>query len=372
MAKAPRREVVDLDVRLVDEDPNQPRRRFGDLAELAASIKSKGVLQPILVRREGKRFMVVAGARRLRGAKLAGLEEIPGIVEDLTPEQALEIQLVENAQREDIHPMEEAEAYERLHAPKPEGFGYAVQEIAERVGKSASSVYASLKLCDLVPEARKAFVRGDLDASKAVLLARVKTEKGETMQIRALERITQRDKRGDLPSVREVAEILQRMFPREKRAEKESQRKTRAAADAEEQEIRRRAARAAIGLAVQSVERKTEFEASELRTMALALLPHSGEAVATRRGLPDAEHLEAQVKKLGAVQLRGLVFELAITPWLGDSAEEHSPALKALTKGFGIQIRALEEAARAGMEMAAREEEAEALFTKANRRDATH
>lgn len=144
------------------------------LQELAHSIKSVGLAQPILVRPfrdehvRGEVFELVFGERRLLAAKLAGLEEIPATVRELTDEQALELQLIENLKREDLHELAEAEGYEQLAKR-----GHSADEIAAKVGKSRATVYARMKLLSLIPEARKAYYAGKLSASTALYIARI-------------------------------------------------------------------------------------------------------------------------------------------------------------------------------------------------------
>lgn len=144
------------------------------MAELAESIRSKGVIQPIIARPLDVGFEVVAGERRFRAAKDAGLTEIPAIVRTLTDVEVLELQVIENGQREDPHPLEEAEGYEALlKCQHANGDRYTADEIAAKVGKSRSYVFGRLKLCALCPEGRKAFYASELDASRALLIARI-------------------------------------------------------------------------------------------------------------------------------------------------------------------------------------------------------
>ena len=156
---------------LVEESKTNPRKTFEPkaLADLTASVKEKGVIVPILVRPLGATFEVVAGARRFRAAKMAGLDEIPAIIRQLNDDQALEAQVIENLQRADVHPLEEAEGYQALIAKRR----YDTEMIAAKVGKSASYVYQRLKLLDLVPPAKKAFLEGGITAGHAVLIARL-------------------------------------------------------------------------------------------------------------------------------------------------------------------------------------------------------
>lgn len=158
--------------------PAQKERRAhfdkGELTELAESIKAAGILQPILLRPfrdehvKGNAFECVAGERRVLAARQAGLEDIPASVRELTDEQVVELQLIENLQRADLHELAEAEGYEHLVKR-----GHSAEDIAVRVGKSKAYVYARMKLLALGPAARDAFYRGELSASTALLLARI-------------------------------------------------------------------------------------------------------------------------------------------------------------------------------------------------------
>jgi len=157
------------------EHPDNPRSHFdpAQLAELADSIKAKGILNPLLVRPNGKKgFQVLAGARRLRAARGAGLAEVPVIVRELDDEAALEVLIVDNLQRADVHPFDEARGYQTL-LTRP---GYDVARIAERVGRSVAYIYDRVKLLNLTKEAQDLFLAGKFTAGHAVLLARLKPE----------------------------------------------------------------------------------------------------------------------------------------------------------------------------------------------------
>lgn len=160
----------------IRRSPTNPRKTFGDdLHDLAASIAEKGVIVPILVRptpatAEAKEpYELVAGERRWRAARMAKTSAIPAIVRELSDQEVLEIQLVENLQRVDVHPLEEADGYEELL----EHYGYDVEGIAAKTGKSASYIYARLKLGALAAGPRVEFLHGRLSASVALLIARV-------------------------------------------------------------------------------------------------------------------------------------------------------------------------------------------------------
>jgi ParB/RepB/Spo0J family partition protein len=160
-----------------------PRKRFDPvgLAELTESVRKLGVLQPILVRtfrfpedvtKDGAvdQYEIICGERRFRAATEAGLKEIPARIVDMDDKTALEVQIVENLQRSDLHPLEEAEGYELLMKQ----YGYeGADQIADEIGKSASYVYGRMKLCALVEPLRKKFYEGKIEASTALLLARI-------------------------------------------------------------------------------------------------------------------------------------------------------------------------------------------------------
>ena len=139
--------AMDLPIDSIAPNPNQPRKAFDDakLHDLSASLGQTGVLQPVVVRRLGQGYQLIVGERRWRAAKLAGLTKIPAIVREATDSQSLEMALVENLLREDLNPMEEAEAYQRLIAE----YGWTQEELAQRVGRDRSSVANCLRLLKL-------------------------------------------------------------------------------------------------------------------------------------------------------------------------------------------------------------------------------
>lgn len=160
------------DLRFSETTSQAERRRHfdkGALGELADSLKSLGMVQPVVARRVNGHYEVVAGERRVLAARHAKLDEIPVTVRELTDEQVLEVQLVENLQREDLHELAEAEGYEQLMKLHH----YTVEQLVDKIGKSKAYVYARLKLTALCPEARRAFYDGKLNASTALLIARI-------------------------------------------------------------------------------------------------------------------------------------------------------------------------------------------------------
>lgn len=193
-------EMLLVPVEEVFPNPEQPRRAFDatKLAELAASIEEKGVLQPILVQRVPGGYELVAGERRLRASKLAGLKKVPVLLKKLDQGDKLELALVENIQREDLNPIEEAQAYRELQ----DHHGYTQEEIAKRVGKDRATVANSLRLLTLPEFVKEKLVAGKVSAGHARALLGL--EDGKNMRT-LLNRILNRGL-----SVRAVEEAVKR------------------------------------------------------------------------------------------------------------------------------------------------------------------
>lgn len=153
-------ELKQLNIDDVIRDEDQPRQTFSDEAinALAASIKEHGVLQPIVVTREDGKYKIVAGERRWRASKQAGLKKIPAIIRTLDSQNRLELSIIENAQREDLNPLELATAYAKLQSQ----FNLSTEDIAAKVGKSESSVIGTMRLLNLPDEAKKIMVEEKL------------------------------------------------------------------------------------------------------------------------------------------------------------------------------------------------------------------
>ena len=150
---------------LLRPNPSQPRKQFeqGALEELAESIRQNGVIQPLIVRKENGGFEIVAGERRWRAAKIAKLEKLPVVIRTATDQDVAELTLIENIQREDLNPIEEAEAYEKLS----ERFGLTHDEIARKTGKNRSVITNQLRLLKLSDKVKEALVSGAITAGHA-------------------------------------------------------------------------------------------------------------------------------------------------------------------------------------------------------------
>ncbi|ANM28865.1 hypothetical protein ABI59_03485 [Acidobacteria bacterium Mor1] len=165
-----------IDIESIVPNPQQPRQHFGDLSEMVSSIKEKGILEPILVRSHEGRFQIIAGERRYQSAKLAGLHQVPCIEVDVDNRGMLEISLIENLQRKDLTPFEEAAAIQRLS----DQFRYTHEEIAKKLGKSRTVITEALSLNRLPTEIQERCRQADI-TSKSMLLQIVRQPTVERM-----------------------------------------------------------------------------------------------------------------------------------------------------------------------------------------------
>lgn len=225
----PGRTLLMLPVEAVERNPEQPRKRFEDakLEELAASVRQHGIVEPILVRKDGSRYRILAGERRWRAAQRAGLKEIPAVLREASDREAFELALVENLQRADLNAIEEAEAYDVLQADH----GLTQEAIATRVGKERSTVANALRLLKLPEDVRESVRGGELDMGHARALLGLDDVEAirrtaqravrEGLSVRATEALVRSlskkpskkgvtDPPGDSPAIRDLAQRLQR------------------------------------------------------------------------------------------------------------------------------------------------------------------
>ena len=173
--------IQEIPLRDIAPNPRQPRKDFdiNALNDLAGSLKKSGVIQPVVVRKLGSGYQLIVGERRWRAAKLAGLERIPAVVRDVSDVESLELALVENLLREDLNPIEEAEAYQRLLAE----FGWTQEDLAERVSKDRSTISNCLRLLKLPDLIRADLRAGRLTMGHARALLSL-TSEGEQLRLR--------------------------------------------------------------------------------------------------------------------------------------------------------------------------------------------
>jgi ParB family chromosome partitioning protein len=179
----------------------QPRKQFDQekLEELAQSIREKGVLQPLLVKKTDKGYVIIAGERRWRASQLAGKKEVPVIVKELSDHEILEIALIENIQRQDLNPIEESESYQRLIID----LGLTQDEVAKRVGKDRSTIANSLRLLKLSKEVRDKIATNELSVGHARCLISIEDK---SLQNQIMEEILQKSY-----SVRQVEQIVKKL-----------------------------------------------------------------------------------------------------------------------------------------------------------------
>jgi ParB family transcriptional regulator, chromosome partitioning protein len=165
---------TEVDIDRISPSPFQPRRAFDEikLEELATSIRNQGIIQPLVVRPKGARFELIAGERRWRAAMKAGLSRVPVVVREASDHDALQLALIENLQREDLNPIEEATGYRRLQ----EEFTWSQEEVAEKVGKSRPAVTNALRLLSLPSEVQQEVASGNLPAGQARALLGLQSE----------------------------------------------------------------------------------------------------------------------------------------------------------------------------------------------------
>jgi ParB family chromosome partitioning protein len=202
--------IAEIELDKIVPNEYQPRKIFDDakLRELAASIKEQGVIQPVLVHRAGSGYQLIAGERRWRASRLAGLKTIPALVKEATKREFLEMALIENIQREDLNPLEAAEAYKRLQ----DEFKLTQEDLARRVGKERSTVTNFLRILNLPKEVKQGLATGALSMGHAKAL--LSLERGRD-QIQAAARIIKKGL-----SVREAETLAGRLKnpPQEKKA----------------------------------------------------------------------------------------------------------------------------------------------------------
>lgn len=169
--------ALEIDIDLISPNPKQPRRAFSDeaLQSLAESIRQYGLIQPVVVQKKGGAYELIAGERRLRAAKLCGLTKIPAVVRDCAPQASAELALIENLQREDLDPVEEASAYRALI----QEFGLTQEQAAEKVGRSRAHVANMMRLLQLPEEIQQYLIDGVLSIGQARPLLQLKARQAQ-------------------------------------------------------------------------------------------------------------------------------------------------------------------------------------------------
>lgn len=329
------------------ENPDNPRKLFGDIPKFAQTLKRQGIIQPVICRATPKGPMIVAGHRRVRASKLAGLKEIPVIVREMTQQEALEKMVVENREREDVNPLELADGFAKLQ----NDFGQTVEQIAESTGVVRATVFNTLNLLKLAEPIQKAILAGKLPASGGYHLYKVK---GERLQLRAFEDALALGKDGEAPSARAIERLVKARYAQDaKQGLSKRQRERRELG--EEVALRKRALEMMLRRVGELIERKHHFDETDLRTMAAAGADVGGDharEVFQRHGA-RADRLS----KVGPAQLRRLLADLHYSQWATLEDGDFSPAAKALAKAYDLSLSEMVKTAEATTK-------AEGLFEK--------
>ena len=196
-----------LPVSAIQPNPHQPRTTVMDeekLAELAASISKHGLIQPLIVTEQKGQFYLIAGERRWRAAQIAGLEEVPVVVKEATPQDMLELAIIENVQRADLNALEEAYAYQQL----VEDFGMTQEEVAESVGKARSTVANLLRLLTLPQNIQQAVIDGEISGAHARALLPLPTPEMQTNAMKQVKELSL--------SVRQTERLVKNLMATEK------------------------------------------------------------------------------------------------------------------------------------------------------------
>lgn len=203
--------VQEIDIKKIVANDKQPRRDFDELKldELAESMKQHGVLQPVILRKKGNAFELVAGERRWRAAAKAGLEKIPAIIKELSDAEVMEIAIIENLQREDLNPIEEAMAYKTLM----DDFGLTQEELSKRVGRSRSQIANTVRLLNLDKEIQELVIQNKLTAGHARALLSIQ-------DVRARIGLARKISQEDL-SVRETEQLAKKLSEERKKAQRQ-------------------------------------------------------------------------------------------------------------------------------------------------------
>ena len=194
--------IIEIRINEIEPNAGQPRKYFDDekLVQLSESIKQHGIIQPIIVKKDNNRYIIIAGERRWRAAKIAGLAKVPVLIKEFTNKQVMEVALIENLQREDLNPIEEADAF--LHLMNE--YDMTQEQIAETIGRSRPAIANSLRLLGLSEDVKKYIVSGDLTSGHARTLVII--QDNET-QLKAAEYII-----ANKLSVRETENYIKKLF----------------------------------------------------------------------------------------------------------------------------------------------------------------
>jgi ParB family chromosome partitioning protein len=204
--------VVELKINEIEPNSNQPRKKFDDekLNVLSESIKKHGVVQPIIVKKEDNTYRIVAGERRWRAARMAGLKSIPVIIKELSNKQVMEIALIENLQREDLNPIEEAEAFEKLINE----YNLTQEELSESIGRSRSAISNTIRLLGLPQKVKNCLINQEITSGHARAILSIENE---NLKEKVCDEIIEKNL-----TVRQTESLVKKYLNESKKANKEN------------------------------------------------------------------------------------------------------------------------------------------------------
>jgi len=345
-------QLITVSLSELHESPDNTRQDFGNIPELAQAIDEQGLIEPIIIRkREEGGYWIVAGARRSRALKHLGRKKTEAILREYTRQQAFVVTVAENAKRESFNPIELATSFGKMR----DEFSLTGDQIAERVKLPRTTVYDALTIHDrLLEPTRKAVILGKIGVQSAVQIARVD---GERLQSAALADALKLARHGEQPAVRAVKKLIQdRYLAKAKQGVSKRQREARE--HGAEVAQRRLVVKLLLSRVAGLIERKHHLDETDLRTMALATAESDSSAEAIREVFDRRGVAPSKLAKVGATQLRSLVVELAVAPFVVlDGDGEYSAGAKTVARAYGLSLSELEKAVEASTK-------AEALFEK--------
>lgn len=346
-------QLISVSLSELNESADNLRRDFTGVDDLAKDIDANGLIFPIIVRkRDEGGYWIVAGARRNRALKSLGRKKTDVILREYSREEAFIVTVSENVKRQSFNPIELAESFAKMQLD----FGWSGDVISQRLKLKSTYVYDMLGFHkDAIEATKKALVSGKLGLQSAIAVARAR---GERLQTAALADALKLARDGEQPSIRAVKKLIQDKYLAKAKFGL-SKRQKEARLHGAEVHLRRKVVSRLLTRVGELVERKHHLDETDLRTMALAHAESTPSAEASREVFERRGVSPSGLSKVGAAQLRSLVVELALAPFVAlDADGNYSKGTKAVGRVYALSLSEIEKNVEA-------ETQAEALFAKA-------
>lgn len=345
-------QLVTVSLSELHESEDNLRQDFGNIPELAKAIDEMGLIEPIVTRkRDEGGYWIVAGARRARALRHLGRKKSEVLVREYSRQQAFDVTVAENAHRESFNAVELASSFAKMQ----QDFGYSMDQISQRLKLSRTMVADMLQIHkNLLEPTKKALISGRIGTQSGVQLSKVIGERLQNAALADVLRLVKKE--GEQPPLRAVKKLIQdKYLTTAKRGLSKRQREERRQGGTEGA-LRRLVVNRLLVRVVELVERKHHLDETDLRMMALAHA-EAGSSTESAREVFERRHLKpGSLSKVGATQLRSLVVELALWPFVQLEAGEYSAGAKAVARAYALSLSELEKNVAA-------EQAAEALFT---------